>query len=73
MTTQTLSEYLKKHPETTQQTATAYNPNGHTCRECGWFERRCSWLLGSRCAPGNKKCDWSPSRFIEKRNKETIG
>lgn len=35
-------------------------PAGKTCGDCARLDH-CVWLFG--CAPGNTKCDWSPSRF----------
>lgn len=43
--------------------------DGKTCRDCGSF-KTCSGLFN--CKPGNKSCDWSPSRFNSRVETKTI-
>ena len=45
-------------------------PAGMDCKDCRWL-RRCSTLLG--IPPGNRTCDFSPSRFEHYVTKPTAG
>ena len=58
MTKQTLSEYLKEHPNSSESQVIP-DTNANACKDCAWFAR-CSWLLSK--TPENR-CDWIPSRF----------
>jgi hypothetical protein len=40
-------------------------PDGMTCKDCQSFARTCSWLISY--TGDEKRCDWSPSRFIPVR------
>lgn len=37
------------------------HPPGKTCKDCVWFERKCSWLLSYKGT--ETACDWIPSRY----------
>lgn len=39
-------------------------PQGKTCADCKWFKPKCEWLIS--CPPTNTRCDWAPSRFVQK-------
>ena len=64
MTKQTLSEYLKEHPSSSEsQVIPDTNTNANACKDCAWFDPRCSWLLSK--TPENR-CDWIPIRFTRR-------
>ena len=51
-------------PEERAEASDMELPKQMTCRHCAYF-MRCVRLFN--CKPNNTECDWSPSRFTEKR------
>lgn len=43
-------------------------PAGKTCGDCQHMER-CQWLFQQK--PDATECDWTPSRFLERRENDT--
>ena len=43
-------------------------PPGKTCGDCQHMGR-CEWLIQQK--PQATECDWSPSRFLERRDSDT--
>lgn len=39
-------------------------PSGKRCSDCAWFAR-CVMLF--QCKAGNARCDFAPSRFLQKK------
>lgn len=43
-------------------------PPGKTCNDCTHYQR-CLALIGAHNVEGSTSCDWSPSRFQERKDK----